>query len=410
MKSMAASLAIKKAQREASWSLIIIVVMSVGLTGWIAIPSVGASLQSALFAYTNSVSTYIVVQNNGNPSTLNQTISQALLQKMASIKGVQRIYPIVTNYTIFTFPDPKPIGNATIGNKTVTLTENSIGFLSAVIGGNTGYPSQLIDPAVGTAPQGNESGFIFNSLQDNPFNVSDTAHVHIANDNFTAKELGVNKYVPILGNNLGVLWNVSFMEQELGPTLFQKTFGEGTNFVVIKMASVDNVPGAVTQLTALMAAYSSYIVIYDQAAVDNLISVQDGLAPFYTLLGALSLILSAIAVLVISYVAISRRGWEAGLLVSQGWQWSELRRFFFAYFLILASISMALSLVASEVISKYSSTSYEVYGGFVSVAISLEPAYLISAAIIAVALTGVASIFMTWKLERAGLDRALREY
>jgi hypothetical protein len=384
--------------------------MSIGLTAWIAVPSIGNSLQSGFLGYANAVGTYIVVQNNGNPASINQTIPSNLIQSMAQIPGIESIYPIVTNYTIFLFPDPKSVGTTQIGNKTVNLTLGSEGFLSAVIGGNTGYPQQLMDISAGRIPGNNEAAFDLNSYQDNPFNLSNVADVQVANRNFTATEVGINKYIPLIGNNLGVLWNASFMEQELGSSLFNTTFGHGINFVILKATSVANVGTAVSAIKNLLSAYPSYLVIYDQSSVDNLLSLQKGVAPFYTLLGIVSLSFAAIAVLIVSVIAINRRGWESGLLISQGWTWKDLRDYFFFYFLILFLVSLSLSILASLVVAKYSATSFEVYGGYITINVSLGLPYLEVAGLMAIVLTAAASVFMTWRLQRMGLDRILREY
>ncbi len=209
--------------------------------GWMTIPSIGTSLQSGVQGYANAVATYVVVQNNGNPFTLNQTIPQSLLAKFGEIPGVGKVYPIATNYTIFNFSTPIPGGG-----------ESSLGILSAVVGGSEGYPQSFLDLASGRFPAGNESGFIYNSGEGNPFNLSETANVQIAKVNFTAKEVGINKYIPLIGNNLGVLWNSSFIRSELGVPLFAKTFGGGVNFVIIKTVSTEDVPAVVSAMSQTM--------------------------------------------------------------------------------------------------------------------------------------------------------------
>lgn len=410
MKSTSLSYARRKALRETSWSIIVIVIMSVGFTGGIIIPSVGSSLQSGVEQYANAVATYVVVQNNGNPSTLNQTIPPALLNQIASIDGVQQVYPVVTNYTIFLFHPPRTLGNVRIGNTTMIAVQASLGFLSAVVGGSTGYPPQLVDPAIGRAPGAGESGFLFNSNQDNPFNVSNSAQVQVAGTNFTATELGINKYIPLIGNNLGVLWDSSFMKNKLGGVLFDQTFGKGVNFIIVKAVSINDVPSVVSRLQQLFAGYSSYFVTYDQGTVHSLTSLETGVAPLYELLGVVSLAFAAIAVLTVSYISVSRRGWEAGLLLSQGWTWKNVRNYFIFYFLILAGISLALSVMASYALSRYTGSAYEVYGGYLDVAVSPGLGFVLAASVMALLLSVVSSFLIIRRLQRTGLDKILRDF
>jgi ABC-type lipoprotein release transport system permease subunit len=408
MKVYPLSYAWKKTLKETSWSLIIIAIMSVGQTGWIAVPSIGSSLQSAVQDYGNAVATYVVVENNGNPSTLNVTLPQTLLQQIRSVPGIQEVYPIATNYSIFF--NPPSIVSAVVGNKTIGIQISSLGIHSAVVGGETGYPKQLLDIAAGRAPSGNEAGFVYNSNEANPYKLGDTAQVQISGVNFTAKEVGINKYIPLIGNNLGVLWNSSFVESKLGSVLFHKTFSQKVNTVIIKVDSVQDVPGAVSGIKNLTANYSDYLVIYDQATVDNLLSLQNGVAPLYELLGLLSLAFAIVAVFVVSYVAINRRSWEVGLLLTQGWSWKDVRSYFFFHFLALGVISLALSIFASVVISRFSGATYEVYGGYQVISITVGLGYVVVAAVMIVGLATASAAFVTWKLRKAGLDRVLREF
>jgi hypothetical protein len=300
------------------------------------------------------------------------------------------------------------MGTGKIGNKTVPFYATSIGVMSAVIGGSMGYPQNLLSPSIGRMPNSGEAGFIFNGGNVNLFNVSDTANVSIANTNFTATEVGVNKYTPLL-NSPGILWDRSFMEQTLGSTVFNETFGI-VNFVLIKATSLTDVAGVVSRLNALLVNYPEYFVTYDQATIANLLSLQRGTAPLYNFLGVVSLGFTIIAVLGISHIAASRRGWEAGLLVSQGWSWSDVRKYFFDYFFILAAISLALSILASFVISKYAGSTYEVYGGYLTINVNIGMVYVAAAVVMVVILPLVASIFISRRLRRTGLDTILRDY
>jgi hypothetical protein len=378
--------------------------------GWMTIPSIGTSLESGVQGYANAVATYVVVQNNGNPFTLNQTIPQSLLAKFGKIPGVGEVYPIATNYTIFNLSTPIPGGGVKVGNKTITSAESNLGILSAVVGGSEGYPQSFLDLASGRFPAGNESGFIYNSGVGNPFKLGEIAKVQIAKVNFTAKEVGINKYIPLIGNNLGVLWNSSLIRSELGVPLFAKTFGGGVNFVIIKTVSTEDVPAVVSSLRGLLASYQSYIIVYDQATVDNLLSLEKGTAPIYDLLGAVSLGFAVLAVFVVSNMAISRRSWEAGLLLTQGWSWKSLRDYIFFYLLLLGGLAFGLSILASAIVSKYTSTTYEVYGGYQTITVSIGTEFVVVAGVMVVVLAFVSAIFTNWKLRKLGLDRILREF
>lgn len=397
MKHSTLNYASKKAMREASWSAVIIIVMFIGQTALVTIPSIASSLQAGVQDYANAAATYIVISNNGNPSARNQTILPTLLTQLRLIPGIQETYPVVTNYTLFLNPARFPHVHA-------------MGFLSAVIGGDTGYPEQLLSLAAGRIPKGDEAGFVVNLSNGVPYNLSDTASVSIASVNFTAKESGISNYSPLLGENLGVLWNSSFVRSELGSGLFQKTFGKGVNFVIVKAASVQDVAGVIPPLTRMLSGYPDYVISYDKATVDNLISLQKGVTPLYDLLGLVSVAFAIVATLTISYIAATRRAWEAGLMLSQGWSWNIVRNFFFLYFLILSEISLVLSIMASYVISNYSSANYEVYGGFIHVPVSLKFEYLLTAGIISAVVPLFASIFIVWRIRKIGLDRILREF
>jgi ABC-type lipoprotein release transport system permease subunit len=410
MRRIAFAQAGKRALREKSWSILIIAIMSLGLTGWMTIPSIGTSLQSGVQGYANAVATYVVVQNNGNPSTLNQTLPQSMIEQFGQIPGVSKVYPIVTNYTIFFFSPPRSDGSIKVGNRTIAVDEASLGILSAVVGGIRGYPPNLLDLASGSAPSGNEAGFVYNSDIGNPLSLGNSTKVQIANINFTATEVGINKYVPLIGNNLGVLWNNSFMESVLGTSLLDKTFGGGANFVIIKTTSAENVPAVVSSLKSLLGSYQSYIVIYDQATVNNLLSLEQGTAPLYELLGVVSLSFAVLAVFVVSYVAINRRSWEAGLLLTQGWSWDGLRAYFFSYLLILGVLSFGVSVLASAVIGKYTGSTYQVYGGYQVITVKLGVEYVLIAGVIVVVLAIASAIFSNWRLRKVDLDGILREF
>jgi hypothetical protein len=410
LKSRTLSYAARKALRETSWSGMIILIMSAGLTAGIIIPSTGSSLQSGLSNYANAVGAYVVVQNNGNPLGVNQTLPSSIITKIESTPGVLQTYPMTTNLTIFNFDHPRILGNTTIGNRTLTLETSSLGVLSAVIGGTNGYPIQFIKPVSGHSPSNNEDGFLYNSFQGNPYNLGDHANIEIGTVNFTSTEVGINSYVPVLGNNLQVLWPAQFIQHELGAVLYNQTFGGGINFLVIQARSIQMISSIVSNIKMLLEDYPSYTIVYDQATVGNLISLQNGTTPLYELIGAMSLSLLVISFAMVSYVAIRRRRWEFGLLITQGWDWGEVRSSLFYYFGILAAISFGLSIGASLAISKYAGSSFQVYGGYVHISVFLGTNYVLIASILLISLIVLAASMITSRLHKVGLDKILRDF
>ena len=85
----------KKAFREGSWSVIFILILTIGMTGWMTIPSVGSSIQHAISNYANAAATYVVVEDNNNPSFSSQALSSSLQDQIIAIKGVEAVYPVV---------------------------------------------------------------------------------------------------------------------------------------------------------------------------------------------------------------------------------------------------------------------------------------------------------------------------
>ena len=85
--------------------------------------------------------------------------------KITSIPGVQKVFPIIDNITQF------------IDNSTVFTLANGtrigakgmiIGYQSAVIGGQGGFPQSLITLSAGKLPE-NEAGFVFNGVASTDF-------------------------------------------------------------------------------------------------------------------------------------------------------------------------------------------------------------------------------------------------
>jgi hypothetical protein len=288
----------------------------------------------------------------------------------------------------------------------------TIGYSSAIIGGPTGYPKQLLQVSAGQIPNGTDAGFVFNYLGQSTFSFNKPSQVAIDNVSFLAKEVGMSSYNLLLGSYVQVLWNATFLKAELGSNLYSGTFGNAStaNLAIIKVSSINEVSGVAAQIEAVMKPYPEYNVEYDSLTVTDLESVESSTAPMYMLLAGAALASMISAVFLVSYVSIGRRAWEAGLLVSLGWRWGRVRNFYLAYFLMLAAVSYAFAALLSFILVSQFSSSYIVYGGYLAVLPSLDPMYLSLAAISSVLLVVAASQFMVFRLRKVGVESALREF
>jgi ABC-type lipoprotein release transport system permease subunit len=388
----------RRVRREGLWTLTIAFVMVIGLTGLIVVPSVSTSLESGVQDYANAAATYIVVSNNYSPFAKNITLPPAVLEQIASIKGVQAMYPIDVNFTYFLYP-PQYGGHIA-----------KLGFPSAVVGGPSGFPPQLITLEGGALPESQAPGFLMNADAGPTYTLNESARVQIANVNFTAREVGVSNYVPVLGDNLVVLWDQSYVKAQLGPALFNTTFGKGTSFVVIKTDTVQDVEAVVQNLGKVLSPYQDFVISYDQPTVANLLSLENGTAPLYDALGIASLAFAMGGVIAVTNVAITRRSWEPGLVLTQGWNYRDVTVFFLCYFLIISTIALAVSIMLSYVISRLSGVQYEVYGGNIFVPVSPSSEFVIASIAVSISLPFLAALFVSWKVRRKGLDSVLREF
>lgn len=411
---MSVKLAKKKVLGEAAWSIVTVAIMVAGLTGWIVIPAVGYSLESGLSNYANASGTYVIVSFNGNPLSQQSTLPTSAVNAASNITGVQTAYPIDVNFTTFQFPNytqPPPPGGG------VGIRGANQFVQSAMIGGRLGFPTSLIGLVTGRLPGDKDAGFVSNSPtllnlnnQGHPFALGDSVSASIGNVNFSASVTGVNAYNPLIGNQVLALWNPTFFQSILGQKGYNETFGAGANLLILKVASVGQVAAVASQVMDVLKAYPDYNVTYDQATVNNLVSIETGSGPLYELIGAATLSSSVAAVLFVSYVSIKRRSWEVGLLLSQGWTWSRVTNFFWGYFLLLGAISYVLSMLISYLISLDTTFTFQVYGATLQVQATTSISGLVSAGLIALGVTVAATVFMRWRLHGAGLDAILREY
>ena len=219
-------IATRKVIKERVWSLAIVGLLTVGLISWVVIPSISASLQQGLSSYGNSTATYIFVYDTGAPDGYQYRIPITVNDEITSIPGVQHVYPIVSNLTYFfnvvTFHFKLP-------NGTFTNNPNSVvSFQSAVIGGQGGFPQELISVSDGRLPK-DEAGFVANGLTASTLKLNQTyvagfmlPHQNGSLANYVdssgdymqvnATAVGQMTYNPML-QQTGVLWNSTFLNK-----------------------------------------------------------------------------------------------------------------------------------------------------------------------------------------------------
>lgn len=399
-----------KIRRDASWTIILVLILTSGLTVWMFVPSLSGSLQTGLGDYGDRVSTYIVIQNTAglHPGGGSTTL-QNLLPQIESLPGVQAAYPIDYNYT-------NELGNFVICLPNCRNITGVTGFESAVIGGRNGYPSALIELTEGHIPQGNESAFIDNNPNIAAFHNGTYQLMIGSNDwnstrgiKFNATIAGVSAVNPLTGQ-IQILWNATFLQHELGSRLYNSTFGGPPNFMIIKAGNIGEVEGVAAAVSKLLKSDPSFFVTYDQATLLALQSLESQSVPLYWLLTGISLAASATVIFLVSYLGAARRKWEPGLLLTQGWTWAKYSRFILSYFLIIAVVSFAIGAVVALSIDHFFLYQFQVTGNILTVKTAIDPLYVISAFPLSLFVSSIASLASISRMRRMGLDNILREY
>jgi len=416
---MMTNIALRRMRKERIWSLAIIGLLIVGLTAWIIVPSISASLQEGLSSYSNSIATYMFVYNTGEDG-FKSRISENVTNDIISVEGVQEVYPILINFSSF-------IENGNMTN----LPKGAIVMVeSAVIGGHGGFPQSLIVISEGKLPE-NEAGFLTNGVASGTFsmNTTYTAIFELSSEDerpnstdlykdflgreyvqFNATAVGKMPYNPIL-QQVYILWNSTFLRQKLGDQLYDQTFGgEGGTLFIVKAEDINQVKTIASKIASIFDNYLGYSVVYDQATVAAQLSFQSGSGILFNLIGITSLFSVVSMVFLITYLFSGRRSWEAGLLVTQGWSWRRVTKLFFYYYIVLGIISVAISTVISLIIASQIGYSFQVYGNTLTVAILISPYMLASGIVIALLVSGVVAYFALWRMKKIGLDNLLREY
>ncbi len=427
---MTTKIAIRKIRKERMWSLAIVGLLTIGLTTWMVVPSLSESLQKGLASYSNSVATYIFVYNTGEDNYQSR-LPAKLTDQITAISGVQEVYPIVANWTYFLgLPIDMILANGTHLNMTGSIG----GHNSAVVGGQGGFPQALISLSAGRLPENGEAGFIINGLASYTFVLNQTyaalfteppqnrtldVNTYIDGEGreyirFNATAVGQMPYNPML-QQVGVLWNSNFLRQKLGVQLYDKTFGgEGANYFIVKAVDIGQVEQVADDLqsifTDLSTDYPGYSAIYDQGTVRAQLSFQSGSAVLYELIGVTSLLSVTSLVFLIVYVFSGRRSWEAGLLITQGWDWRKITMLFFNYYLLLGILASAISSPLSVLIARQVAYSFQVYGNTLVIPVLINPYTLVSGLVISLLVSTVAAYFAGWRMKKMGLDNLLREY
>jgi ABC-type antimicrobial peptide transport system permease subunit len=424
---MTTKVAICKVSKERIWSLAIVGLLTVGLTTWMVVPSMSESLQRGLSSYGNNVATYMFVYNTGLDN-YNSRIPANVTHEIAAIKGVQKVYPIVTNLTHFF--DIERIWTLANGTQ-LNMTGAIEGRQSAVIGGQGGFPQSLIGLSSGRMPENMEASFVINGIAAWEITLNQTyavgfqetlrngdleanQYLNLATGQkylrFNATAVGQMPYNPML-QQVDVLWNPTFLQQELGSQLFNQTFGgEGANYFVVKAQEVGQVKQIADKLQSIFADYPSYSVIYDQVTVEAQLSFQSGSGVLYSMIGTISLFSVISIVFLLTYMFAGRRKWEAGLLITQGWNWRRVTKLFFCYYLVLGIIAAAISTFLAIVIGSRIEYSFQVYANTLVIPILISPYLLASSLAISLLVSTVAAYFAVWRMRQMGLDNLLREY
>ena len=418
-------IAMRRILKERIWSLAIVGLLTVGLTTWMIIPSISASLQEGLSSYSNSVATYLFVYNTG-ANNYESRISAKVTEEIAAVEGVQEVYPIVTNWTNFI---SNRIGHLPSG-AIINMTGVIEGHKSAVIGGQEGFPQSLISISAGKLPENGEAGFVINGIASWSFAMNQTYTVlfplssedenlnaSIYHDTlgreyvqFNATVVGQMPYNPML-QQVEILWNSTFLQQKLGNKLYNQTFGgEGANYFIVKAQDIGQVEQVANQLKSIFADYLAYSVIYDETTVQAQLSFQSGSGILYNLIGITSLFSVISMVFLVTYVFSGRRKWEAGLLITQGWNWRRVTKLLVYYYLFLGIVAAVISATLSIIIASQVGYSFQVYANTLVIPILISPYLLVSGLVISLLVSGTAAYFAVWRMRKMGLDNLLREY
>jgi hypothetical protein len=403
-----------RALREVGWSVVIIGVLTSGLTAWILIPSIGSTLSSNLTNYANGVGTYISVEGGGG------VIPQETISNISAIPGVQKVYPFVVNETYFVLKN----WNTTLGTGQWHIVPLArFGVSSALIGGPNGFPTDLLALSSGGAP-GDTPAFAFEPYlksaqppqtdvhlgvaQEVVIGCSACANVSTVGSYFNATASGEVAENPLF-SDVALFWNSTYMMNHLGPQLYQEEWGGNrSNYLIIKVddvADVSRVGSAVSQLLS-----PPFQANYDQVFAQDAQSFVTQTAPLYEIIGLISLLAVIAITFLVSHLVAGKRSWEAGMLLTQGWKWREIYSLYSYYFLILSLVSFVLAAAISAFASHFFTSTYYVFAQQVTVTAAADPFYVGTGLALGVLMSFFASWTVVRRLKRMGLDEILRAY
>jgi len=398
-----AKIVLRKLCNEKIWSISLVGLLTIGLITWMVVPSLSASLKEGLRSYNNNVATYMFVYNTGEDSYRSR-LPAKVTEEIEALSGVLEVYPIVNNFTYF-------IDAFTINLNNRTVTINRMGVQSAAIGGESGFPEALISLSAGRLP-GNEPGFVLNGLAAESFKMNQSYIVDFSESSqkFNATAVGQMPYNPML-QQAAILWNSTFLQQQLGSQLYEQTFGgEGANLFIVKAEDIGQVEQIADNLKSIFADYPGYSVIYDQTSVKAQLSFQSGTGILYDLIGVASFFSVSSIIFLVTYAFSSKRRWEAGLLITQGWNWHRVLRVYVYYYLTLGILAIILSTFLSLLIAGQIGYSFQVYATTLTIPTTISPYLLLSGFIISLLVSIAAAYFGIWRMKQMGLENLLREY
>lgn len=413
MARRALKLSTSRVLREVGWSIVIVGVLTSGLTAWILIPSIGSTLSSNLTNYANGVATYMSVEGGG------AVLPAEIVNSISTIPGVQKVYPFVVNETYFVvhnFP-------TTLGGQEHMVPLARFGVSSTIVGGHNGFPPALLSLTSGRFP-GNEAAFAFEpylkqanppqtdvrpgAAQDIVIGCGVCANITTVGSYFNATALGEVAVNPLF-SDIAVFWNSTFMMDHLGPQLYNEEWGGNrSNYLIVKVDNVADVSRVGGAIGALLSP--PFQVNYDQVFAEDTQSFVTQTAPLYEILGLVSLLAVVAITFFVSHLVASKRSWEAGMLLTQGWKWRDVFTLYSYYFLVLSLLSFAVAAFISDVSSRFFTTTYSIFAQQVTVTAAADPFYVGAGLLLAVLMSFFASWTLVRRLKRMKLDGILREY
>ena len=230
---------------------------------------------------------------------------------------------------------------------------------------------------------------------------------------FNATAVGLTASNPLLGD-VFILWNSTYVENFMGPTLYNQTFlgndQSYADYVIVKVDTLQDVQPVVTALQAVLEPYPVFGIVSNQALKASLLSYNGLTGPVYEALGLASLASVAAVVFFVAYIVVGRRSWEAGLVLAEGWSWNEVLQYYWSYLMVMGGIALAISLPLSAYLIGSFGASYSVYGQTVRFTAYLDPYYVLAALALMMVVACLSGLVFVRRMKRLGLDGILREY